>query len=98
MADARKAGLLGNPTWTKYPLVMCGHRAFSRCADGLFPDATMGFGMAENSEADEVDMIEVGTEVTPNRSSPAKDGVDRILDMLPYNSYDTNITLTEQEI
>ena len=38
LEDAKRAGLLSNPTWTKYPAAMCYNRALSLLARQLFPD------------------------------------------------------------
>jgi hypothetical protein len=76
MADAKKAGLAGKAVWQQYPLVMCGHRAFSRCADALFPDVTMGFAQVEDDEDFSLDPKDVSKDVTPVKYV---DGVERIL-------------------
>lgn len=40
MEDAQNAGLLGNPTWKKYPKAMLYNRAMAMLARMLFPDVT----------------------------------------------------------
>ena len=40
MEDAAQAGLLGNPTWKKYPKAMLYNRAMASLARMLFPDIT----------------------------------------------------------
>lgn len=42
LADARRAGLLSNPSWTKYPSAMLRARVVSAAARAVFPDAIMG--------------------------------------------------------
>lgn len=42
MEDAKKAGLLSNQTWSKYPRAMLRSRCISEMARTLFPDLLMG--------------------------------------------------------
>lgn len=49
--DARKAGLLSNDTWSKYPRAMLRNRAISEAARSAFPDAILGMYTPEEMGA-----------------------------------------------
>lgn len=51
MEDAKDAGLLGSPTWKKYPKVMLYNRAMSMLARVLFPDV-VGNAYSEDERYD----------------------------------------------
>lgn len=52
MDDAKRAQLLANPSWQKYPRAMLFARAFSEMARTMFPDALGGISyMPEEAEA-----------------------------------------------
>lgn len=53
--DARKAGLLQNPTWNKYPRAMLHARVVSEMARSLFPDAIAGVSYTPEEMGAEVD-------------------------------------------
>ena len=42
LADAKRAGIDRNPTWSKYPAAMCAARAVTACARMACPEALMG--------------------------------------------------------
>ena len=71
--DARKAGLLSNPSWNKYPRAMLHARVISEMARSLFPDAIAGISYTPEELGAVVDengdFIEVLTE--PQESLPA---------------------------
>lgn len=50
MDDAKAAGLLGNPTWGKYPGQMLVNRAMSMVLRRLIPEALSGMYLAEELE------------------------------------------------
>ena len=52
LEDAKRAGLLQNDNWRKYPQNMCRWRAVGYCADVLFPDVTGGAYRPEEMGAD----------------------------------------------
>lgn len=61
MDRATKAGLLGNPTWKKYPRQMLSARVISEGCRAVFPGATGGFYTPEEAQ----DMPQVPRDVTP---------------------------------
>ena len=70
--DARKAGLLSNPSWNKYPRAMLHARVVSEMARSLFPDAIAGIsytpeelGAVVDENGDIIDMIPDGQEALP---------------------------------
>jgi hypothetical protein len=64
--DARKAGLLSNPSWNKYPRAMLHARVVSEMARSLFPDAIAGISYTPEELGAVVDengdVIEILTE------------------------------------
>lgn len=55
--DAKKAGVMRNPVWSKYPRAMLRSRAISEMARTIFPDAICGISYTPE---------ELGGPVTPN--------------------------------
>lgn len=55
LEDAKRAGLLSNPSWTKYPAAMLRARTVSAAARAVFPDAIMGCYTPEEIGGEVVD-------------------------------------------
>lgn len=74
--DARRAGLLSNPSWSRYPSAMLRARVVSAAARAVFPDAIMGCYLPE--ELGEV--IEAEPAASPPvpsvAASPAKSRIE----------------------
>jgi len=71
MARAKKAGITGNPTWTKYPRAMLRARVISEGVRTVYPGATSGF--YEENE------VRAFTEEQPMKDvTPKKDMVDEL--------------------
>jgi hypothetical protein len=88
IGDAKKAQLYGKGgAWAQYPLVMCGHKAFTRAADAIFSDATMGFGIAEEEEIIQEDQPALNTSCSG--SKPSNDGVARLLHAINTDEEET---------
>jgi hypothetical protein len=73
--DATKAGVMGNPTWKKYPRAMLHARCVSEMARSLFPDAIsgvsytpeeIGANVNENGEIIDVTPAEIQSPVVQN--------------------------------
>lgn len=73
MADAKKAGLLKNPTWTNFSRNMLFARAMSNGCAWYCPDLTMGrvYVEGEFDEPDAQPVRDVVAEVTVEQSEPA---------------------------
>lgn len=80
--DARRAGLLSNPTWTKYPRAMLRSRAVSEMARSMFPDCISGISYTpeevggdavsvdENGYYDLIAEAEPKTDIRPKAKAP----------------------------
>lgn len=98
MDDARRAGLLNNDNWRKYPKQMRQWRAIGYCCDVLFPDLTGGcmrpeeFGAIVNEEGSPIGNH---TTPTPDNAPPAfEDAQDVSFD--PFDPADTTFQQPEQ--
>lgn len=69
MADATKAGLTGNPSWTKYPKQMMYARATTILARRGWPDAIGG--LKTNDEIEEIEYSVVDTVAAHEKVMPA---------------------------
>lgn len=69
MADATKAGLTGNPSWTKYPKQMMYARATTILARRGWPDAIGG--LKTNDEIEEIEYSVVDTVAAAEKTMPA---------------------------
>ena len=69
MEDAKAAGLLGNPTWQKYPSQMLRHRVDSDAARGEFPHLILGIYTPDEIEPGAV--VELPTAKEPDAPAPA---------------------------
>jgi hypothetical protein len=69
LEDAKKAGITGNPTWSKYPRAMLHARVVSEMARSLFPDAIAGISYTPEELGAEVDesgdVIDISPTPTP---------------------------------
>ena len=70
MEDAKKAGITGNPTWSKYPRAMLHARVVSEMARSLFPDAIAGISYTPEELGAEVDESGDVIDISPT-STPA---------------------------
>jgi hypothetical protein len=72
MQDAERAGLLGNPSWKKYPQAMLRARCISAMARAVFPDAIMACHTPEELGHDEEELEEghVAPQVLEGRMLP----------------------------
>ena len=70
--DAKRAGLGGN-VWSKYPQMMCTHRAFSWAASMAAADVLNGFHVAEDVQNDPVSYGNTQTENEHNRNKETAD-------------------------
>lgn len=70
LEDARRAGLLGNDNWKKYPANMCRWRAVGYCADVLFSDVTGGAYRPEEMGA----TVDANGDVLVESSPPVRTG------------------------
>ena len=76
--DAKQAGLLNNPSWSKYPRAMLHARCVSEVARSVFPDAIMGcsytpeeLGAEVNSDGEVIEVQEVKAE--PVEQEPSEE-------------------------
>jgi hypothetical protein len=77
--DATRAGVMGNPTWKKYPRAMLHARCVSEMARSLFPDAISGVSYTAEELGANVDengeVIDV--EASESKGSVVSDTVDK---------------------
>lgn len=83
MEDAKRAGLLSNPTWSKYPKRMLQMRARGFALRDVFADVLMGISLAEEQQ----DMVD--TEIVPTAEP---------IDPLEVISNDTHIEAETDEV
>ena len=75
-ADAKAAGVLSNPTWTKFPRNMCFARAISNGARWYCPDVFSGSVYTPDELGADVDVIDVTpTEIDPAKQEAANDWI-----------------------
>jgi hypothetical protein len=77
--DATRAGVMGNPTWKKYPRAMLHARCVSEMARSLFPDAISGISYTAEELGANVDengeVIDV--EASESKGSLVSDSMDK---------------------
>jgi hypothetical protein len=87
LEDARKAGLLTNDNWSKYPRAMLRSRAISEAARTYFPDIIAGLYTPEEIAGDIVEMDAEGNvvRILPERAvdKPVHKSVDRVTESQP---------------
>jgi hypothetical protein len=67
IGDARAAGLLGNPSWQKYPRPMLVARASAELCRMMFPDVTHGMAATEEIDDEAAPSSTTSTAPTPAR-------------------------------
>lgn len=74
--DAKKALLMANPAWQKYPKNMCFNRAFSDLARTIFPDCIGGLSYVPE-EIESINLVvedgEINQPLTESTALPASD-------------------------
>ncbi len=78
--DATRAGVMGNPTWKKYPRAMLHARCVSEMARSLFPDAISGISYTAEelgANVDENGEVIIDVETSESKGSVVSDTVDK---------------------
>lgn len=97
MDMAQKAGLTNSMAYKNHPMSMCRRRAFGRCANAWFPEATKGLYTREIVEESQPQPVDVTNSVEDVK----KDGVDSVLCQLKENKphiVDFSTTATTAEL
>ena len=70
LADAKRAGLLSNPTWAKHPRAMLKARAVSEAVRAVYPACLTGVPVEEEAYEISAEQIPLRTTESPNAPTP----------------------------